>query len=99
MTKSRRVVGITTGFKKQGRRSKTILEAISRKAMREIQLLKIKQLVRRKWKPKAVASEIVRLHGSLLYTEKTISYYRSKFLAEAAGAAKKRVGRPPRKDV
>ena len=72
---------------------------MSRKAMGEIQLQKIRQLVRKKWKPKAVTDEIVRLHGSLSFIVKTVAYYRSKYLAEAAGANIKRVGRPPREEV
>lgn len=99
MTKAGSVNGITKGFRKQGRRSQAVLDALSRKAMREIQLQKIKQFVRKRWKPKEVADEIVRLHGSLSYSVKTIAYYRSKYLAEAAGVRAKRVGRPPREEV
>ena len=46
-----------------------------------------------------IADEIIRIHGSLVYTEKTIAYYRQKYLRERSGNVGKPRGRPRRNDV
>ena len=99
MTKSKITRQITTAFRRQGRSNCAVFEALSRKAMREIQQAKIRSLIGKNWMPKAIADEIVRIHGSLVYTEKTIAYYRQKYLRKRRGNAVKTRGRPRRNDV
>jgi len=83
----------------RGRGGSAVVAAVSRAAMAEVQLGKIKNLIKKNWLPGAICKEVVRLHGSLVYSKKTIAYYRAKHLRLLAGAAGKRRGRPPRKSV
>ena len=83
----------------RGRSDSAVVAAVSRAAMAEVQLEKIKNLIGKNWLPRAVCDEIERLHGSLVYSRKTIAYYRAKHLRLLAGCAGKRRGRPTRKGI